>query len=801
MSTYKSNDDFEILTEDGFKSFVGMTQSDTVQATFKIVTKGNKEITATENHSFYVGDDSIKTPLSDIAVGDMIQTIDGLEEVIEIKPMGSQTVYDMVEVQGNNTFICNDIVTKNCDELAFVKSHLQDEFWDSIYPTLSCLTGDTLILTESGYRRMDSFFESGDKVEEVIDHNNDTLLYTRDGMFKPSHRYISPPSEILTIETHNGRKINLTKNHPLMFWDTMGAVLKPSANLRFCDILRVDYNTNCFGAMSLPENDAYMSGYAQPTEVKTFGKSILSFDEKTTKNFLSGFVDGKMKTNLFGTKLRMIFNKFSLAQEFQLMLSNVGIYCVIRKDNIRRGHELLIDVKRNDFVNILGNIKVHEKLATKYNPSLKSQINSVYSSMYRPLFDRIVKECGSNNKWFKQQGIRVPSYNGLVKKSEIKKFKDLLVSENIDVSGLMLNVLDELIDSNAFWEKIVAIDEGWAERTYDFTVPDSGTFLQNGIMGSNTGGSCIISSTPNGSVNLFAQLWRKWKSGRGSFKGMYVPWDAPPGRDEAFKKEKIETLGQDKWEQEYECKFLSSDGTLIDTSIIEKHEQRVLDVKPEFKIEEQVFWKKIHPEKTYVVGCDPATGSKKDFSVIEVFEFPSMEQVMEFRDDTISPVFLYSYMKKVVNFLYKHGGEVYWSFENNSVGMAMVALYETDETPPDASLISEPMKNKVGFHTSNASKVKACLKLKEMFEAGKIVINSSDFITELQSYVRKGSGYEAQVGATDDCISAFLIILRILEEMSQYDAAAYFKLYGFEEEREWVPEKDNIDDNPLPFII
>lgn len=316
----------------------------------------------------------------------------------------------------------------------------------------------------------------------------------------------------------------------------------------------------------------------------------------------------------------------------------------------------------------------------------------------------------------------------------------------------------------------------------------------------STGGACIISSTPNGSTNLFAELWRKWENGIGEFKGMYVPWDAPPGRDEKFKKDNIAILGEDKWKQEYECKFLSSDGTLIDSELLEKHEKHILTVEPAFKIEDQVFWKKIHPEKTYVISCDPATGSKKDFSVIQAFEFPSMEQVMEYRNNTMNSVFIYSYLKKVVNFFHRNGGEVYWSFENNSVGQAIAALYETDENPPDASLISEPSKNKLGFHTSLTSKVKACLKFKEMFEDGKIRINSKAFIKELHSYVRKSNSYEAQVGATDDCVSAFLITLRILEEMATYDSAAYFKLYGLEDEEEWNPDESNIDQNPLPFV-
>lgn len=84
-----------------------------------------------------------------------------------------------------------------------------------------------------------------------------------------------------------------------------------------------------------------------------------------------------------------------------------------------------------------------------------------------------------------------------------------------------------------------------------------------------TGGSCIITSTPNGDSNLFAQLWRganipltaESSVGSNGFVPIEVKWDEPPGRDEAFKKKEMAKIGELKWLQEYEC--------LKNTSIVE----------------------------------------------------------------------------------------------------------------------------------------------------------------------------------------------------------------------------------------
>lgn len=71
----------------------------------------------------------------------------------------------------------------------------------------------------------------------------------------------------------------------------------------------------------------------------------------------------------------------------------------------------------------------------------------------------------------------------------------------------------------------------------------------------STGGHMIVSSTPNGDVGQYAELWRGANAGTNEFKNgiTYVPWNAPPGRDEAFKKRFIGLLGERKWRQEYEC--------------------------------------------------------------------------------------------------------------------------------------------------------------------------------------------------------------------------------------------------------
>jgi hypothetical protein len=331
----------------------------------------------------------------------------------------------------------------------------------------------------------------------------------------------------------------------------------------------------------------------------------------------------------------------------------------------------------------------------------------------------------------------------------------------------------------------------------------------------STGGSCIISSTPNGDINKFAQLWREAECGKSSFKPFTVKWNARPGRDEKFKQDAIADLGIIKWKQEYECQFISADHTLIDYETIVAAENKLLSFSSAFELTnpdgtKQEFYKRINRDSTYLVGVDPGTGSGADFTVVEVVEFPSMEQVMEYRTNSVSHPDIYNYIKRILKFLEHFGKEVYWSVESNGVGQGIIALYEADDRRAEkATLISDAGKNVTGMFTTDKTKMEACMILKSMFEKKLLTFYSTTILKELKSYKRAKGAYEAKTGATDDCISATLIVLRMLREISTYDDRAYHKLYTINlnnNGNEWVEEvyaetEEVYNENEVPMHI
>lgn len=321
-----------------------------------------------------------------------------------------------------------------------------------------------------------------------------------------------------------------------------------------------------------------------------------------------------------------------------------------------------------------------------------------------------------------------------------------------------------------------------------------------------TGGRCIMASTPNGDQNIFAQLWRGALVGANDFHPITIKWTDIPGRDETFKQEEIAKIGLQKWKQEYECEFISSDNLLIDSLALVTLTELVKNSKPKSIIKDVVFWDEIKTGLTYLIGVDPSTGTGNDYSVITIFEFPSIRQIGEYRSNTMDSGTLYSILKNLLLYCEDKGAQIFFSIENNGVGEGLIALYNNDENPPlDANFISEMGKSRMGMTTTAKSKIRSCLNLKNMLEKNSIQICSPVLLSELKTYVRSGGAYSAQSGSTDDCISAVLIVIRLLEEIAEYEQSAFDKLYklensGYDANNPYgIEEYDENDYMPMVF--
>jgi len=106
------------------------------------------------------------------------------------------------------------------------------------------------------------------------------------------------------------------------------------------------------------------------------------------------------------------------------------------------------------------------------------------------------------------------------------------------------------------------------------------------VISSSKNGKFIIVSTPNGTDNLYYDIWQKANNkdvGKNldGWKAFTMWWWQVPGHDEAWKARQIEAIGATRFAQEFNNEFLAASSTkkLISDDIIEKYRMRLSEYK------------------------------------------------------------------------------------------------------------------------------------------------------------------------------------------------------------------------------
>jgi hypothetical protein len=169
----KNNTRYEVLTPDGWCDFKGVKQNGLMRLLQINLTDG-RQVSATPNHIFFQKGKHVRA--DNLRRGDRIDTLTGSAEIENIKNAGNNIVYDLVEVANpQHAFsINNGILSKNCDEFAFVQPNKQKDFWTSIQPTLA--EGGSCIITSTPKNDEDIFAQLWKGAEDNIDENGNVTL-------------------------------------------------------------------------------------------------------------------------------------------------------------------------------------------------------------------------------------------------------------------------------------------------------------------------------------------------------------------------------------------------------------------------------------------------------------------------------------------------------------------------------------------------------------------------------------------------------------------------------------------------
>lgn len=311
----------------------------------------------------------------------------------------------------------------------------------------------------------------------------------------------------------------------------------------------------------------------------------------------------------------------------------------------------------------------------------------------------------------------------------------------------------------------------------------------------------ILVSTPCG-LNHFYKICVEAENKLNGYNHIKVMWDRVPGRDDKWKQDILAGLNFDvaKFEQEFECAFAGSSGTLINGAKL----RAMAHKKPLYESSNIKQYFKPEKNGVYVCTVDVSRGKGLDYSAFTIFDVTKMpyEQVCAFHDNYIVPMDF----ADIVHKLCKTYNNAWIMVELNDLGQQVSdILYFTHEYEFMFSTESAGRAGKRvtagyskntqrGMTTTKITKNRGCSMLKLLIENDSMHIHDFDTIAELHTFSRKNASYEAEAGKHDDLVMCLVIFAWLSDEQ-------YFKdlvnINTIEEIRE--RKEEDISDDLMPF--
>jgi hypothetical protein len=289
--------------------------------------------------------------------------------------------------------------------------------------------------------------------------------------------------------------------------------------------------------------------------------------------------------------------------------------------------------------------------------------------------------------------------------------------------------------------------------------------------GQNT--KLIITSTPLG-MEMFYKIWVEAEEGRNKYVPVSINWWDVPGRDEKWKEQELANIGQERFNQEYNCEFLGSSNTLIHPTKL-----RALTHKTP-KISNELGLKEYYPPEEdviYAIVVDTSRGVGGDASAFIVFNVNTFPYKIccTFKSNLISPLIY----PNIIHDTAKRYNDALILVETNDIGQQVADILHHD-LEYEGVLVSAMSGRSgqslsggfaysahKGVRTTKQVKRIGCSTLKTLVEADKLLIEDYDTIYELSRFVQKKQSYEADTG-NDDLVMCCVLF-------SWLTAQPYFK--------------------------
>jgi hypothetical protein len=287
----------------------------------------------------------------------------------------------------------------------------------------------------------------------------------------------------------------------------------------------------------------------------------------------------------------------------------------------------------------------------------------------------------------------------------------------------------------------------------------------------STGGGAIVLSTPNGVGNWFHQTWADAEADINGFHTIKLHWTVHPERDQAWRDQQTQLLGERGAAQECVCDFISSGHTVVDGSILMEYESKCTE-PIEKRGYDGAYWIWEYPDyaKDYIVVADVARGDSSDWSAFHVIDVQTVTQVAEFKGK-IPPNEFGNMLVTVAT----EWNMALLAIENANIGWAAIqpaidrnypnlhyTYREDGYTDAEVQLkknydMQDKSKMVPGVSTTSRTRPLMISSLEMYMRERTPVIRSKRLIQELFVFVWLNGKAQSQTGYNDDLVMSFCI--------------------------------------------
>jgi hypothetical protein len=346
------------------------------------------------------------------------------------------------------------------------------------------------------------------------------------------------------------------------------------------------------------------------------------------------------------------------------------------------------------------------------------------------------------------------------------------------------------------------------------------------IISSSKKSKIFVASTPNGTDNLFYDLYQGALEGNNDWHAEKVDWWEVPGRDDEWKEKTIRSLGsKDAFDQEFGNVFLQTGESALDDTLFEAMKEECVEPKFVFDEGKYLLWDEPSKDKIYVAGVDISEGVGEAASVVQILDITDLreiKQVATYHSRIISP---YNFTTKLHEIL-QHWGSPLALVERNNCGAQVVDqlknVLQYENLVSYGAKIAGSKFNKIGVQAHTNSKYKGVMNMRYWVNELKAVkIYDLKTLNELKMFVRYPNGtWAAKPGSDnwDDRVMSLIWALMILEndlvekyfEIEQFDtnkkplkirALDYGIKYFINPTSLYSNERNDQGAVPLPVII